>query len=129
MHMHAAEVAGSVIETDAVRAAETARYDEDPDGRGYQAQLPHWQPCRDGGIPWASASLHHAHFGRPALTHAQVASSTPSSAAMRVLSVLLKLVISGELRHCSRGGLTVTVTSRSGLPADAFAGWTSDALR
>jgi len=36
-------------------------------------QLPHWQLWRGAGIPWASASLHHAHFGLPALVHAHVA--------------------------------------------------------
>ncbi|PWR10179.1 hypothetical protein DKT68_09900 [Micromonospora acroterricola] len=35
-----------------------------------QEQRPHWQLCPEAGRPIFSASLHHAHFDRPALTHA-----------------------------------------------------------
>ncbi|GAB3810412.1 hypothetical protein GCM10027605_48490 [Micromonospora zhanjiangensis] len=40
-------------------------------GRISQEHLPHWQLCPDFGLPIFSASLHQAHFDRPALIHAQ----------------------------------------------------------
>jgi hypothetical protein len=40
--------------------------------RNSQEQLPHWQSCRDLGSPWASTSLHHAHFCFPALIQAHI---------------------------------------------------------
>jgi hypothetical protein len=43
-----------------------------------QEHLPHWQLCPDGGRPIAPASLHHAHFGLPALTHAHAMIASPS---------------------------------------------------